>query len=184
MNSQDVILGLLHKKPLSGYEIKGLFEFPLGFFFDASFGTIYPTLAKLESSGFISKESVVQDNRPNKNVYRLTEAGRNRFREYMNSPLEQDLYRSDLMVRLFFAEFVGTDRLAEWLTHEIEEAKRQLKQLEDLRISEPDMPSGSWLCLQVGIDLIRAKAKALEEGMKRVLAEGPASKPDEDSSNG
>ncbi|MBW7461105.1 PadR family transcriptional regulator, partial [Paenibacillus sepulcri] len=119
MNSQDVILGLLHRQPLSGYEIKQMLEMPLSFFFDASFGTIYPTLAKLEAQGFIIKENVIQDGRPNKNVYSLTDAGRQQFQAFLESPMEKDSFRSDFLVRMFFGEYMDTDTLTDWVRDEI-----------------------------------------------------------------
>ncbi|RUS43919.1 PadR family transcriptional regulator [Cohnella sp. AR92] len=169
MNSQDVILGLLHHRPLSGYEIKGKFEFPLGFFFDASFGTIYPTLAKLESHGYIVKESVVQEGRPNKNIYSITEAGRERFQEYLQSPLEEDLYRSDLMVRLYFGEFIEQERMIGWIVREIGKLKRNEQILQEFKAEWGErISSSSNLCLNVGVELNAAKIKVLEEGLAKI----------------
>ncbi|MBB6674233.1 PadR family transcriptional regulator [Cohnella nanjingensis] len=174
MNSQDVILGLLHRRPLTGYEIKNSFEMPLSFFFDAGFGTIYPTLAKLESLGFITKESVEQDNRPNKNVYSLTDAGRARFKAYLDSPLERDLYRSDFMVRLFFAHYQDRETLIGWVRQEIatSEWERQMI-LDSLAEWEPQMTRSQSLCARIGIASMEAKTKALAEGLAALERENP-----------
>ena len=56
MTSQDVILGILMKRSLSGYDIKHMFETIFSYFYNASFGTIYPTLSKMEKEGLITKE--------------------------------------------------------------------------------------------------------------------------------
>lgn len=172
MNSQDVILGLLHRQPLSGYEIKQLLEMPLSFFFDASFGTIYPTLAKLEAQGYIRKESVIQESRPNKNVYSLTEAGRAQFRAYLESPLEKDSFRSDFMVRMFFGEHMDHDTLTDWVRDEIrksEEAGRQLSQMKQKIIEDkPDLHPTKTLCLDIGYELNYAKTKTLHEALRKL----------------
>ena len=75
MNSQDVILGIIMYHSLSGYDIKHKLETIFSYFYNASYGTIYPTLSKMEKEGMITKESVIQEGRPNKNVYSITEEG-------------------------------------------------------------------------------------------------------------
>jgi len=168
MNSQDVILGLLLNRPRSGYEIKTAFEAPLAYFFDASFGTIYPTLAKLEKLGYIERESVVQDNRPNKNVYSITESGRERFMEYLNSPLDTETYRSDFMVRLFFGEHQSREKLIEWIRGEIEQSKLEARKIREERLRwDPHMSPSQTICANLGIELNESKIRVLEEGLRQ-----------------
>lgn len=168
MNSQDVILGLLLNRPRSGYEIKAAFEAPLAYFFDASFGTIYPTLAKLENLGYIAKESVVQDNRPNKNVYSITELGRERFMAYMNSPLDSETYRSDFMVRLFFGQHQDREKLIGWIRQELEQSKAEVRKIREQRISwDPHMSPSQKICANLGVELSEAKIRVLEEGLRQ-----------------
>lgn len=62
MNTQDVILGLLMKESLTGYQIKQLLENVFSNFYSSSYGIIYPTLARMEKEGFITKENVLQEN--------------------------------------------------------------------------------------------------------------------------
>ncbi|MDG0813175.1 hypothetical protein [Cohnella rhizosphaerae] len=57
--------------------------------------------------GYIAKESVVQEARPNKNVYSLTAEGKTQFEHYLHSPVEKDSYRSDFLVRMFFGGVFG-----------------------------------------------------------------------------
>ncbi|CAM3784545.1 PadR family transcriptional regulator [Cohnella lubricantis] len=168
MNSQDVILGLLLNRPRSGYEIKSAFEAPLAYFFDASFGTIYPTLAKLEKLGYIEKENVVQDNRPNKNVYSITDSGRERFMAYMNSPLDVETYRSDFMVRLFFGEHQSREKLIEWIRRGIEQAKREVSKLrEERKRWDAGMSPSQRICADLGVELNESKIRVLEEGLRQ-----------------
>ena len=76
MNSQDVILGMLMKRSLTGYEIKQLFEDLFSYFYSSSYGTIYPMLHRMEKEELLTKENVLQDGKPNKNVFTITEKGR------------------------------------------------------------------------------------------------------------
>lgn len=164
MNTQDVILGLLHKRPMSGYEIKSRFEMPFSYFFDASYGTIYPALAKLEQQGFITKESVQQEGRPNKNVYSLTDKGRNRFREYMDSPIEEASFRSDFMVRLFFGEYQDASTMAAWIRKELDKAETRLETLQTRKADwQPHMSPTQLLCIDLGIASTRAEIEVLQQ---------------------
>ena len=54
MQKDTLCLGLLSLGPRSGYEIKQMFEGPLSDFYSLSFGTIYPTLNKLQSEKYVS----------------------------------------------------------------------------------------------------------------------------------
>ncbi|MEK0314223.1 PadR family transcriptional regulator [Cohnella sp. 56] len=169
MNSQDVILGLLHRESLSGYEIKQKLEMPLSFFFDASFGTIYPTLSKMEALGYIVRESVMQEGRPNKNMYSLTAEGRAQFERYLQSPVEKDSYRSDFLVRMFFGEYSDEDTLADWIRDEVRKAEAATTQLDRMKSEwAKDMPASKTLCLDIGIELNESKAKTLREALKRL----------------
>nr|WP_272106701.1 DHA2 family efflux MFS transporter permease subunit [Staphylococcus sp. NRL 22/194] len=55
MKSRGVILGLLNKKPRTGYELNEVFQSVFTHFFDGSFGMIYPTLKALEKEEKIKK---------------------------------------------------------------------------------------------------------------------------------
>ena len=48
---ENIVLGFLSEKSMTGYEIKKQMENSTSFFYNTSFGNIYPTLKKLEASG-------------------------------------------------------------------------------------------------------------------------------------
>lgn len=164
MNTQHVILGILHNQPCSGYEIKQYFEQYFSFFFDASFGTIYPTLAKMEKSGLLTKESVRQEGKPDKNVYTLTPEGSTEFNTYLMSPLEAEVFRSDFLMRLYFGELADEDTVTEWVRAELNrkellyaELQRQMKQLGE------QISPAQRLCMQVGLVQYEATIQLLKQ---------------------
>jgi DNA-binding PadR family transcriptional regulator len=69
------ILSLLGDEPMHGYELMRRLEERSGGIYQASAGTIYPTLQMLDDQGLIAAEA-----RDGKRVYRLTEAGRDLLR--------------------------------------------------------------------------------------------------------
>ncbi|ASO23126.1 DNA-binding PadR family transcriptional regulator [Actinoalloteichus hoggarensis] len=80
------VLGLLHEAPMHGYELRKRLHALLGAFRAFSYGSLYPTLRRLQLAGLITDESA-QDavqrtwNRRAKTVYKLTADGKERFAE-------------------------------------------------------------------------------------------------------
>src|SRR5215471_3899349 len=70
-----IILGLLWGHPMSGYDIKQAFDRALASYWNAGNSQIYTTLKSMSQAGLVQSEVIVQTTRPNRKVYRLTEAG-------------------------------------------------------------------------------------------------------------
>ena len=103
MDTKALCLGILTMGDCSGYEIKkALAEGAMAHFQYASFGTIYPTLNRLEKQGFVTSVAYSQKGRPDKKVYSLTDKGRGEFRRILKMPPSPERYRSDYLFMLFF----------------------------------------------------------------------------------
>ena len=111
MNVKAVLLGFLTRGDLTGYELKGAMDESVGFFFGASYGSIYPTLRSLEEEGLVRSTLVVQSDRPNKKVYSLTPEGRAYFLEALKGPPAADSFRSEFLMQLFFGRHQDPERL-------------------------------------------------------------------------
>src|SRR5688572_14209986 len=112
--SQDlIILGLLSKADMHGYEIKQQIEERLSDIARVSPGTVYYTLKKLEKQGLISADhSERQGNRPERHVYAITPEGRTDLRRMLSDTLyldERPYYLFD--VALYFFEYLDTEEL-------------------------------------------------------------------------
>ncbi|MEK3839168.1 PadR family transcriptional regulator [Paenibacillus sp. FSL P2-0136] len=167
MNSQDVILGILMKEASTGYQIKQSLENVFSNFYSSSYGTIYPTLARMEKEGLITKENVLQDGKPNKNLLTITPKGRECFNAYLLGPLEADSIRkSDFMMRLYFGEFVGYDKVIAWLKQAQEDSHTKLDQLlEQYSLYKDEMHPAQIICIQIGIEEYKAKLTTIAEGL-------------------
>lgn len=86
MSVPHVLLGLLVRSPMHGYDLKAAFEAELGSLWTLNYGQLYPALEKLENEGFVLKERVVQDDRPDKKVYSITPAGRAELDRWLSEP--------------------------------------------------------------------------------------------------
>lgn len=169
MNSQDVILGMLIKRSLSGYEIKQLFEDVFSYFYNSSYGTIYPMLHRMEKEELLTKEIVLQDGKPNKNVFTITEKGKKQFNDYLHSPVESDSYKSDFLMRLYFGQFVGDDTVIAWLKQAQQRTQQQLNELsEKYLLYKDEMQPAHIICIQIGIKDYIAKLETISEGLVRM----------------
>jgi DNA-binding PadR family transcriptional regulator len=81
------ILGLLHEAPMHGYELRKRLHELLGAFRAFSYGTLYPTLRRLQRNGLIVEEGPEEPplswGRRARKVYKLTAEGKERFAELL-----------------------------------------------------------------------------------------------------
>ncbi len=130
MQGRDVILGLLNSQERTGYEIKDVIETQLKYFFDGTVGMIYPTLRKLEKEGKVAKKFVIQDGKPNKNIYRITDNGKQDFLNYLGSSTDEEILKSDFLVRMYFGRSLEEDKLKSIILQEIDRKRRNLEELQ------------------------------------------------------
>ncbi len=154
----------MHKKDLSGYELKEVIETRLSHFFDGTFGMIYPLLKKLENEKLIEKTIIIQDGKPNKNMYKITTEGKEYFEQYLKSELEKDVFKSDFLMRLYFAEYLDEVELEKLIQAEINNKKKQIKQLEiEHSTWEQGWTSYQRLTYEIGIEQYRLNVEILEK---------------------
>ncbi|QGG48380.1 PadR family transcriptional regulator [Heliorestis convoluta] len=167
LKGQDVILGLLMEKARTGYEIKQEFESLFPDFFVATFGTIYPTLNKMEKEKYITKEVIHQEGKPSKNVYAITEKGKEVFYDYLKSPLEQKMIRFDFFMRLYFNQYITSEELVKWIDQEIEQTKITLQRLEETIQRSDQWNEGQLFCWELGIKINRIFLESLKEAREK-----------------
>ena len=107
MSLKHGLLGLLNYGSMTGYELDKAFKASLSFFWQAKTSQIYRELDAMERGGWLTSERVIQNEKPNKRVYTLTEAGKAELQQWLSSP-ETDLadamrVRSAFLMRVFFA---------------------------------------------------------------------------------
>lgn len=109
-----VILGLLKEENLSGYEIKRIVDERLSFFWNESFGQIYPELKRLVSEGLIT---FCKDVRPihskQSTKYEITEPGRLELQEWLKAPVEKELIRYEILLKLYFSNSASSATMLE-----------------------------------------------------------------------
>ena len=97
-----VILGMLSWGEKSGYAIKSLVDDSTRFFWAASYGQIYPELRRLAEAGLVEGTDKADGGRK-RTEYRLTDAGRERLRDWLEAEPEVFELRDEGLLKLFFA---------------------------------------------------------------------------------
>src|SRR5690606_3689751 len=107
MNVRMLCLSILYEGEATGYEIRRLcVEGECSYFVEASFGSIYPALARLEKDGLVTSRAEQQAGRPAKKIYAITEAGRLAFAEELAAPLGEDMFRSPFLLFARYAHIL------------------------------------------------------------------------------
>src|SRR4051794_16529054 len=127
-----VILGMLRLGKRTGYEIKSLVDVSTRFFWAASYGQIYPELARLESAGLIRSERDDSDGR-GRRAYELTREGEAALHEWLLSPEPLHLeLRHEGALKLFFSDTLEGDERLEPLRQIRAEHQAVLEQLQGI----------------------------------------------------
>ena len=96
-----IVLGMVHSKELTGYDIKKSIENSIGNFYKASFGSLYPTLKKLTGKGYLSMAEEMQGSRQKK-YYKATEEGKAVFIKWLSSPIDLSTSGEAQIAQIFF----------------------------------------------------------------------------------
>lgn len=134
MSLQYAVLGLLKYKPMTGYDLKKMFDQSINNFWSASLSQIYRELNALESKGYLNSIIQPQDDRPDKKIYNITETGKTAFKEWIeNFPQKVSKEtRDEFTLRVFFGSNISKDNLLNQLQRFKEDKQRGLKELENV----------------------------------------------------
>ena len=98
-------LAMLTQREATGYDIKKQLEQGSSAgLIEASFGSIYPALARLVEEGFVSFRQADGRGRSGRKIYALTPEGRAHFLASLSGVMDDDRYRSPFLFAALFAE--------------------------------------------------------------------------------
>lgn len=123
-----VILGLLSERPLSGYDIKKLIDLRFRFFWNESYGQIYPQLKKLQTEGLITSLEKQTQGR-SKAKYAITESGRSALKIWLSQTPEKESVRIELLLKMYFGDSSQPSVLAQHIKGFQENHQRDLAML-------------------------------------------------------
>ncbi len=179
MSLEHAILGFLNYTPFSGYDLKKMFDTSVQHFWAADQSQIYRTLARLVERGWTEVEVVEQDDRPDRKVYHLTEAGRTELHRWLITPLTHGPHRSPELVQVFFAGQLQDAEILEMFEREAEKIRAVLARFGDVpqqaaeyveTLGTPRETFFWFLTLEAGIESARAHLAWLESVITRIQA--------------
>ena len=167
-----VILGMLKLGRRTGYEIKALVDVSTRFFWAASYGQIYPELARLEKLGLVEGE-IDRANGRRPKAYELTEAGERALHDWLTSddPLHIEL-RHEGALKFFFSDALTAEEQIALVRRTRQTHERIAEQL---RAIEPEhgegKPPAPLMTLEFGIAYQEFLAEWCERAERRLAGE-------------
>jgi len=171
------ILGLLSLEPMSGYDMKAFISTSIDFFWQESYGQIYPALQRLLDEGSISRRVAPGKGRPDRHVYRITAKGRKRLAAWLAADTDPEPVRSELLLKLFFGPLAGPaihERQIGTLLQHQKQRLRAFKEVERgiLKEHETSPFHPYWYAtLQFGVHVTRARVRWCRETLAWLRSE-------------
>lgn len=174
MNVRTLCLSILFEDEATGYEIRRrCVEGECSYFIEASFGSIYPALARLEEDGLVTSRTEQQSGKPAKKVYSITEAGRAAFTAELAEPLGEDIFRSPFLLFARYAHVLPRDlveaRSGEFLNRLVEDRRK----LEELAAEKGSKAGDAWV-LNYGRAIMELAERHMRSHMHELITSARA----------
>ncbi|MFD7017772.1 PadR family transcriptional regulator [Streptomyces sp. NPDC059928] len=132
MALRHAVLAALLDGEYSGYQLAKAFDIGVANFWHALPQQLYAELTKLEREGLVAGRQVVQEARPNKRLFHVTDAGRAELERFTAAPSKPSFIRDDLLVKVQAADRVGTAQVIAQLEERAAAAEAKTALLGDL----------------------------------------------------
>lgn len=166
-------LAALMGREASGYDIKKELERGASTgLVDASFGSIYPALARLAEEGLISARSEGGRGRSGKTIYALTPEGRAYFLKTLSGPVQEEKYRSPFLFAMLFADCLPRERVRLMIDQQVALWEQKLAAMAENRSIGRGGPGEAFVygfgeaTLRAGLNFLRQHRQSVENGAR------------------
>ncbi len=167
MNVRTLCLSILYNDDASGYDIRRMCtDGNFAYFVEASYGSIYPALARLEDDGLVTSRTEQQSGKPARKVYSITEAGRLAFADELSAPLGQDMFRSPFLLFARFAHILPRELVEQRCNEFLERTAEGRKKLEEKTSEFECSAADTWI-----VDFGRAVLEVAENHLRNHMHE-------------
>lgn len=128
--SKYAVLALLSYSPMSGYDMKQYFDLSLTHFWNEEYKQIYSSLKNLQELGLVEKKTIKHEKRPDKNVYHITDKGREEFIKWLKEPAKKPILRDEFLFKLFFGAQVPIEDSIKKIMAELERNQKHIQNLD------------------------------------------------------
>ena len=144
------ILGFLDYQPMTGYDLKKIFDQSVAHFWSATQSHIYKALEALDKEGLVESQIILQEGKPNRKQYQITGAGRAELHRWVTTPLPLETTREAWLIQLFFSHFSSNEEIVALLKARAENLRARLNALRSDASSSGDGSDG-----QAGVERMR-----------------------------
>ena len=130
MSLPHIILGMLRKKPKSGYDLKKELENVIQYFWEADISRIYRSLGEMKKKGWVVFETVIQEDSPNKKVYSLTKEGRKELQRWLAEPGKPTSLHNPFLAQLHFSDAIPIEGQLSVMETRLAALKEEIQELE------------------------------------------------------
>lgn len=168
MNARTLCLAILYFGDATGYEIRKLStEGKYSYFVEASFGAIYPALAKLEQDGMVTCREETVSGKPARKVYSITETGRGAFKASLLDAPAPDIFRSEFLMIAMCADILPPAVVSRAVNTRIAQLEAEIAHLKQV-VADSKHAGSRWAaeygvtCLSSSLDYLNKKRNELE----------------------
>lgn len=133
MSLKHAVLATLLEGEASGYDLAKIFDVSVANFWAATPQQLYRELDRLAEAGLITARVVEQERRPNKRMFRLTDAGRRELTVYTSAPPRPSAVRDELLVQVQACDEGDTAAVRAFVARRMETARTKLARYDRLR---------------------------------------------------
>ena len=166
------ILGLLNRKPMTGYDLSKEFNFQIAEFWNAKHSQIYPELKKLVDEGLIVFNIEISGDVLEKKVYSITEKGKEEFLNWLckdesMEPTPKNIFR----LRMYFSNNLDIVTRINLLNSQLAQHENRLAFLKSQKNAYDNIPDinsdyfGDYLVLDGAI----IREKGIIEWLKKCI---------------
>lgn len=162
MNVRTLCLGILNFEDATGYEIRKMsIDGKYSHFVDASYGSIYPALTKLETEGLVTCREETQPGKPARKIYSIAAAGREELIKALQEPPSPDVFRSEFLMIAISAEMLPREAVTRAIDTHREQLQQELTMIEQIEENSAH-PSFLWAA-RYGMHCMSQSIKFLDE---------------------
>lgn len=178
MPLEHAILAFLDMHPQTGYDLKKAFDSSVRHFWSATQSHIYKALENLEKKEFVAAQMILQEGKPNRKEYHITQAGRAELQGWLSQPLPLEPVREAWMIQLFFAQSLANDEIVQLMEKRKEQISAVIASLGEAQAAieeqkQPGIPhiermAGLWqMTLDYGIEYYQFELAWLEKAQQQ-----------------
>jgi DNA-binding PadR family transcriptional regulator len=127
------LLALLIDGEATGYELAKRFDRGVANFWHALPQQLYAELTRMEEDGLVEGEVVVQQTRPNKRVFSMTQRGRAELEAWFDEPARAAGIKDELLTRVYAADLVEPAVVIEMLERHLPAREQKLAMYGEIR---------------------------------------------------